>query len=474
MLLAGVLIASGCDSGPPEFAVKAVAAGIPSLAPFFEEDGQLGEDATIASQPPHSGLQQGNAPGLYGGSGKPRICDVERLKEFLTNPKNDQKAREWARIVGIKPARKDRIEEYLDGLTPVFLRHDTLVVNHDYKKGRAVAFDALLEAGIAVLVDDKGMPAVKCSCGNPLRPFDKNPEHIAVEFDDGNTKWDGFDESDVVTVRPAPQTLDRVVLVDVHDPDRGITRPVGSDGEQDSSFDATEEHKVPSVTGMSFGAAGQKLAGLGLAVAYSGDELPPADARVTGSEPGPGTELRFGEAVTLEVRSVGDGKPSRGSRTGPSPSEDSPAGSPTDSPTGEPTTREPTTREPTTSEPTTDEPTTSEPTSQEPTTSEPTTNRPTTTEPTTDEPTSAAPSTTEPSTTKPTTTEPTTTEPSTTKPGTTEPTTTEPVTREPPPGEPASSAPVTKEPPPSEPASSAPGSSGDPPPEEAVQSPSPA
>ncbi|MPY56622.1 PASTA domain-containing protein [Streptomyces spongiae] len=450
VLLAGVLIVSGCGSGPPEFAVKAVAAGIPSLAPFFEEDGQLGEDATIASQPPHSGLQQGNAPGLYGGSRKPTICDVERLKEFLTDPKNDQKAREWARVIGIKPVTADRIENYLDDLTPVFLRHDTLAVNHDYKKGKAVAFEALLEAGIAVLVDDKGMPAVKCSCGNPLRPFDKDPERIDVEFENGNKKWNGYDESDVVVVRPAPQTLDRVVLVDVQNPDRGIARPVGSDGEQDRPFDATKEHEVPSVSGMSFGAASQKLAALGLAVAYAGDELPSADARVTGSEPGPGTELRFGEAVALEVEPEEDGKSSGGSR----PETPSSEGSPTESPTtDEPTTREPTTDEPTSREPTTDEPTTSEPTTDEPTTDEPTTLKPTRNEPTTSEPTSSEPTTAEPTTAEPTT-----------RPTTSEPVTNEPVTNEPVTSEPASSAPAS-----SAPASSAPVSSGDPPPEEATE-----
>ena len=190
--------------------------------------------------------------------------------------------------MGITP---DRIEEYIDGLTPVLLRHDTLVKNHDYKKGKAVAFDSLLEAGIAVLVNDQGLPAVKCSCGNPLQSFDKDPEKISVTFEDGNKKWDGYEKSDVVTVRPAPRPLERIALVDVDDPDRGINRPVGSTGESDTAFTTTERHAVPRVAGMTFDQASQRLAALGLAVTFSADGLPPGDAPVTASDPAPGTRV---------------------------------------------------------------------------------------------------------------------------------------------------------------------------------------
>ena len=334
-LLAAALILSGCTE-QRLFAVKAVAAGVPSLAPFFEEDGSLGRDETkVRSERPHSGLQQGNTPGLYGGTRKPKVCDVDRLKDFLTDPRNKQKAREWARIVGITP---DRIEEHIDGLTPVLLRHDTLVKNHDYKKGKAVAFDALLESGIAVLVNDQGLPAVKCSCGNPLQSFDKDPEKISVKFEDGNRKWGGFEKSAVVTVRPAPQPLDRIALVDVDNPDRGINRPVGSTGESDTLFKTTERNEVPAVAGMTFNEASQRLAALGLAVSYSGDDVPPGDAPVTASDPAPGTPLRFGKAVTLSVDPGEDpSTPRDPSTSSPGPTTSSPTEDPTESPTRTPT-----------------------------------------------------------------------------------------------------------------------------------------
>ncbi|MFL1904717.1 DUF6777 domain-containing protein [Streptomyces tauricus] len=337
VLLAAVLILSGC-SEQRLFVVRAVAAGIPSLAPFFEEDGSLGKDRRgLAPQEAHSGLQQGNTPGLYGGTRDQQVCDVDRLKDFLTDPRNRQKAREWARIVGITP---DRIEDHLDDLTPVLLRHDTLVKNHDYKKGKAVPYDSLLEAGIAVLVNDQGLPAVKCSCGNPLKAFDKDPEKISVKFEDGNKKWAGYEKSDVVTVKPSPKPLERIALLDVDDPDTAINRPVGTTGEQDSTFDATKQHEVPPVAGMTFDQAGQALARLGLAVAYDGDELPPGDAAVTGSTPGPGTPLAFAETVTLSVDADSGSGPGSGSSSdsgsGGTPGTPPPAESDTSTPPSTP------------------------------------------------------------------------------------------------------------------------------------------
>ncbi|MFI6654359.1 DUF6777 domain-containing protein [Streptomyces sp. NPDC050523] len=286
--------------------MKAVAAGVPSLAPFFDEKSGLGHDAEgIRSQAVHGSLQQGDTPGLYGGTPglyggtrQPTICDVKRLKVFLTDPANRRKAQAWADALDIGTAR---IPEYLDRLTPVLLRHDTLVVNHDYKKGKATPFNSLLQTGIAVLVDERGLPAVKCSCGNPLRPFTDDTNRISVKFGDGNKKWHGYEPSSVVAVRPAPRKMEQLALVDVHRPGRGIDRPVGTTGARDRTFDAAERRAVPDVTGSTFGEASRQLAAEGLAVGYAGKQRPPDDARVTASDPPAGTGLGFGAYVTLSV-----------------------------------------------------------------------------------------------------------------------------------------------------------------------------
>ena len=57
---------------------------------------------------------------------------------------------------------------YIRELRPVTLTRDTRVTNHSFVDGRAVAFQSILQAGTAVLVDKDGVPVVRCRCGNPL------------------------------------------------------------------------------------------------------------------------------------------------------------------------------------------------------------------------------------------------------------------------------------------------------------------
>ncbi|MFG2459588.1 DUF6777 domain-containing protein [Streptomyces sp. NPDC048523] len=307
------LLLSGCDKGNPLTVVKAAAVGVPSLAPFFEESNGLGEDAaTVRSQPVQGSLQQGDTPGLYGGSKQPTICDVVKLERFLTDPRNHQKAQAWADVLNIGT---DGIPKYLDRLTPVLLRHDTLVENHDYKKEKAVPYNSLLQAGIAILVDEQGLPAVKCSCGNPLRPFQGDTGRISVQFEDGNKKWAGYERESVVAVKPAPRKLERVALVDVQEPARGIDRPVGTTGEKDTAFDAEKRRTVPHLAGRSFAQARRELIGAGLAAGYAGQGVPPEGAKVTATDPPAGTELPFGRYVMLSV--AGGGTSGSGGTSGP-------------------------------------------------------------------------------------------------------------------------------------------------------------
>ena len=105
----------------------------------------------------------GAAPGLYGGTGEEAVCDPAALVDFLEH--NPDKAAAFASVVGIKPKQ---IGDYVASLTPVLLREDTRVTNHGFVDGQANGFDAVLEAGTAVLVDDRGVPRVRCACGNPL------------------------------------------------------------------------------------------------------------------------------------------------------------------------------------------------------------------------------------------------------------------------------------------------------------------
>ncbi|WP_327426989.1 DUF6777 domain-containing protein [Streptomyces sp. NBC_01236] len=337
-----------------------MASGISQANPFFREDGKLGKDTRPPEARATGGVQASNSPGLYGGtpgsgntpggdgtggdteggatgefggSTKPGTCVVAQLKKFLTAPENSAKAHEWARVLHINPGE---ISGYIDQLTPVVLRHDTLVTNHEYKHGKAVPFNALLQAGIAILVDQQGLPAVKCSCGNPLRPFKGNIKKTSVQFKDGNKKWSGYHQDHIVLVEPPPGNpdIDQLQLVDVENPDLGIARPLGSEGEDDQSFDTRTEHTVPTVTGKTFAEASQALAAAGLAMTYDGTSLPPDDAQVTASKPVEGSPLEWGAPVTLFVQSdESDGQStppdSGGVTTGPGESSTGPGESST-------------------------------------------------------------------------------------------------------------------------------------------------
>jgi hypothetical protein len=184
----------------------------------------------------------GDTPGLFGGSRDAGTCDVEQLVEFLTDDANADKAEAWAEVHGIEV---DEIEDFVRSLTPVRLRFDTRVTNHGFVDGAANGFQSILEAGTAVLVDDEGVPRVKCNCGNPLtEPEDVGDvdDEDALDLDalaqNPDDAWDDFDPEEVVVVE-AGDALDEFVLVDI-DTGELFSRPVGTDGEADGDVDPDE------------------------------------------------------------------------------------------------------------------------------------------------------------------------------------------------------------------------------------------
>lgn len=148
----------------------------------------------------------GTEPGLYGGSGTGASCDVEQLTAFLDE--HAPQAEAFAGALGLSGA--DAIDGYLSGLTPVALTADTLVTNHGFVDGRATPFPAVLQAGTAVLVDDTGIPRVRCACGNPLAPA---ADDLRITSTSG-TAWNGFEPSLVTVVQPGAAT-GTLVVVDV-------------------------------------------------------------------------------------------------------------------------------------------------------------------------------------------------------------------------------------------------------------------
>lgn len=145
----------------------------------------------------------GDTVGLYGGSQNNAVCDVPKLAEFLRA--NPDKARAWA-AVELVPV--DQIDAFLATLTPVILRTDTAVINHGFRDGVANPFNAVLQAGTAVLVDPNGVPRVRCKCGNPLLP-PKRFNQIKIT---GN-RWLGFDERNITYIERSPRPVENFRIV---------------------------------------------------------------------------------------------------------------------------------------------------------------------------------------------------------------------------------------------------------------------
>jgi len=102
------------------------------------------------------------------------MCDAEQLISFLKA--NDDKAKAWVEALNADPnLRWEKgaltvadIPAYVAKLTPTILRADTLVLNHGYKNGKPTYLNTVLQKGSAVMVDQYGVPRVRCYCGNPL------------------------------------------------------------------------------------------------------------------------------------------------------------------------------------------------------------------------------------------------------------------------------------------------------------------
>ncbi|PCG82142.1 hypothetical protein CIB93_31610 [Streptomyces sp. WZ.A104] len=173
----------------------------------------------------------GAAPGLYGGTRQVASCDVEKQIDTLTAAPDKNRA--FASVQDIEPSA---VPGYLRDLTPVTLRMDTRVTNHGFRDGEATAYQAVLQAGTAVLVDDRGVPRVRCACGNPLLPpvaQDSTPRTTGQA-------WPGYRASDVVVVEPSAKPVKEFVMVD---PENGewFERLAGDTGDGDKKTDPPED-----------------------------------------------------------------------------------------------------------------------------------------------------------------------------------------------------------------------------------------
>ena len=162
----------------------------------------------------------GSTPGLYGGTENESVCDPQAMIDFLKA--NPDKAQAWADAQGISV---DQIPDFVHSLTPVILREDTRVTNHGFVDGTANPFQAVLQAGTAVLIDDHGVPRARCACGNPLSEPMATPEAPNFTGD----SWDNFDQNRTVAVSSSDEVVKDFELVDVVT-GRHFKQPAGGGG----------------------------------------------------------------------------------------------------------------------------------------------------------------------------------------------------------------------------------------------------
>lgn len=188
------------SSGPDPFTESVVTDDVPASPP---ETGVDVLPVAPEDAPGAVGGVEGDTPGLYGGTGRAGECDVEKLVEFLTT--NKAKGRAWAKVQGIS---FNELPDYLRGLTPVILTVDTRVTNHGFRDGKATPRQSVLQAGTAVLVDDRGVPRARCACGNPLL----EPEALDGARTVGEP-WDGYEPEQAVRVVPGETDLETLDIV---------------------------------------------------------------------------------------------------------------------------------------------------------------------------------------------------------------------------------------------------------------------
>ncbi|MFE6486196.1 DUF6777 domain-containing protein [Streptomyces sp. NPDC057757] len=165
----------------------------------------------------------GSTPGLYGGIHAVGSCDVEKQIALLIADRSRGQA--FAGAAGVSRAS---LPGYLRGLTSVVLRADTRVTNHGFRDGRASDRQSVLQAGTAVLVDNRGVPRVRCGCGNPLKP------PVATERTPRThgQPWSGYRDAEVVAVTPAPTVITDITIINIVT-NTWIERRIGDDGRHD-------------------------------------------------------------------------------------------------------------------------------------------------------------------------------------------------------------------------------------------------
>ncbi|WP_309094327.1 DUF6777 domain-containing protein [Streptomyces sp.] len=199
---AALVLQPAADPGPAPF-TDSTAVAAPAPFPAGPAPRTAGGTVRVSTGPRSL---SGATPGLYGGTERTGSCDIGRQIGHLTRDRAAGRA--FARVAGVPP---EALPDYVRALTPVVLRADTRVTGHGHRAGRVTGYQAVLQAGTAVLVDDRGVPRLRCACGNPLRP----PLALRGTPATRGTPWPGYRPGEVIVVTPAPRAVADFTIIDL-------------------------------------------------------------------------------------------------------------------------------------------------------------------------------------------------------------------------------------------------------------------
>ncbi|WP_432252621.1 DUF6777 domain-containing protein [Streptomyces sp. HNM1019] len=202
----------------------------------------VGRDRKHVVSPSNGGRAfRGNTPGLYAGVRNRQPCDRQGLLHDLDADKG--KGAAWSKVQHISP---DGISDFVNRLTSVTLRSDTYAKTYGYRGG-VKPVSAVLQAGTAVFVDQRGLPVVKCDSGNPVR-VSAPPRNAKPTFT--GPEWNGFSRSTVTVIRPATKNAKDLVLVGIGKAEL-LKRPLGhGDGSGDPRDTVLARADYPSYLAM--------------------------------------------------------------------------------------------------------------------------------------------------------------------------------------------------------------------------------
>jgi len=153
---------------------------------------------------PDTSNVSGDQVGLYGGSTNQAVCDRDKMVNFLE--RNPKQAAAWRTAAHVTDIRG-----FASTLSPVVLLRDTRVTNHGFQDGGPTNFQSVLQTGTAVLVDNRGVPRVRCDSGSPLDEAQSDATDATEEFT--GTGWQGLKSDAVVKVRRSDAPIESLKVV---------------------------------------------------------------------------------------------------------------------------------------------------------------------------------------------------------------------------------------------------------------------